>query len=115
MKYYDNTRISDYKTCPRKYQLRHLYDLVGDGLPLALAFGLCWHDAMDIVWAMINDGEDNEEKVLEAAMARWKEPWTGRYLPFSLTLEKQERFAPRSPITNSINEIPWILCELSTI
>jgi hypothetical protein len=75
-----------------------MYDLVSEGTPLALVFGLGWHDAMDVVWVMINAGETDEDKILQAAMARWKENWQDRGLPFPLTLEKQEKFAPRTPM-----------------
>ena len=98
MKYYDNTRISDYKTCPRKYLLRHGYDLVSDGTPLALTFGLAWHDAMDVVWAMVNGGDESQTTILEAAMVRWQETWKERGMPYPLTLEKQEQYAPRTPM-----------------
>ena len=70
MKYYDNTRISDYKTCPRKYLLRHKYDLVAEGTPLALTFGLCWHDAMDVMWTMVDAGNPSKETILKACMIR---------------------------------------------
>lgn len=98
MRYYDNTRISDYKSCPRKYLLRHEYDLVRDGTALALVFGLCWHDAMDVVWTLCNDGSHSDEKVLDAAMARWKDTWVENEQPFPLSLDQQERFAPRTPM-----------------
>ena len=98
MKYYDNTRISDYKTCPRKYLLRHKYDLVPEGTPLALTFGLAWHNAQDVVWVMIDAGEASRDKILAAAMARWKETWVERGLEFTPSLEKQDQYAPRTPM-----------------
>lgn len=97
MKYYDNTRISDYKTCPRKYLLRHEYDLVHEGTPLALTNGLCWHDAQDIVWTMVNAGKNNEV-VLDAAMKRWVETWKEWGMDFPLSMDQQEKFAPRTPM-----------------
>ena len=98
MKYYDNTRISDYKTCPRKFLLRHMFDLVPDGTPLALTFGLCWHDAMDVVWAMCNEGSHSDEKILGSAMLRWKATWEGRGMEYDLSLDKQDKYAPRTPM-----------------
>ena len=98
MKYYDNTRISDYKTCPRKYLLRHKFDLVPEGTALALCFGLAWHDAMDVVWPMVNTKGKNPEEILSAAMARWKETWEERGLEFTPSLEKQDQYAPRTPM-----------------
>ena len=97
MKYYDNTRIGDYKTCPRKYLLRHEFDLVHEGNPLALTNGLCWHDAMDVVWTMVNARQPNDQ-VLGAAMKRWVETWKEWGMDFPLTLEQQEKCAPRTPM-----------------
>ena len=97
MKYYDNTRISDYKTCPRKFELRHELDLVHEGTPLALTNGLCWHDAMDVVWTMVN-ARKPDEVVLEAAMKRWINTWKEWGMPYPLEIHQQEKFAPRTPM-----------------
>lgn len=96
MKYYDNTQISAFKTCPRLYYLRHIRDLAPDGTALALCFGLAWHEAMDVVWAMLAAGKTPDE-VLKPAMERWKASWEESGLTFDLDLAKQEKYAPRTP------------------
>lgn len=47
---YDNTRVSEFRTCPRKYYYRHVrhWKPTEDRLPLI--FGGAWHAAMDVVW-----------------------------------------------------------------
>lgn len=123
MKYYDNTRISDYKTCPRKYLIRHEYDIVSERISLALIFGLCWHDAMDVVWVMINAKDSDADKILGAAMLRWRATWEKNGQEYELSLDKQEKYAPRTPmiaaemLSNYIKE-RWEFiqsCELITV
>jgi hypothetical protein len=47
---YDNTRISDYRACPRKYYFRHVKHYKPEEDRLPLLFGGAWHAAMDVVW-----------------------------------------------------------------
>lgn len=49
-RFYDNTRISSFRTCPRKYYFRHILDWTGEGFVPPLTFGGAWHSAMDFVW-----------------------------------------------------------------
>lgn len=51
MKFYDNTRLKAYKTCPRKFYLRHVKHWKLKGTPIALAFGAAWHKMMDVAWS----------------------------------------------------------------
>lgn len=96
MKYYDNTRISAYKTCPRLYYLRHVKHLVPEGTAIPLSFGLAWHEAMDVVWAMLNAGRTPEE-TLKPAMERWKECWEVSGMEFQPDMATQEKYGFRTP------------------
>ena len=51
MKYFDNTRISEYLACPRKFYFRHVRHWRREGVSINLAFGSGWHAAMDEIWA----------------------------------------------------------------
>ena len=44
--YFDNTRMSDYQECPRKYAIRHLWDLVPNRKSMPLYFGSTMHDCL---------------------------------------------------------------------
>ena len=96
MKYYDNTRIGAFKSCPRLYYLRHKLHLVPQGTAMALCFGLAWHEAMDVVWTMLNAGK-NPDEVLKPAMVKWKEKWEEEGLEFMPDLATQEKYGIRTP------------------
>lgn len=50
--FFDNTMISSYRECPRKFFFRHRQDWIPDGrVPVELVFGLSWHEALNAFWA----------------------------------------------------------------
>lgn len=73
MVYYDNTRLSSYKECPRAYFFRHVRHWRGKEIPKPLIFGLSWHESMDVVWGLLGKTED--EKVLALAMEAFNKEW----------------------------------------
>lgn len=94
-RYYDNTMLSSYKDCPRKYFIRHVLNWRGSGIAIPLSFGLGWHDAMDVVWA---DAKVSSQKVLaEHGMAAFKARWEEQGLPADMDMEAIERHSPRTP------------------
>ncbi len=65
MKILDNTMVSAYKECPRKYHLAHEKYWIPDSPNIHFIFGEGWHSAMDAVytyWDLLKDGnaEDTE-------------------------------------------------------
>jgi hypothetical protein len=50
MRLYDNTRISAFRQCPRKYYFRHVRDWRPAEPAIGPTFGIAWHKAMDTVW-----------------------------------------------------------------
>src|SRR5688572_16229077 len=96
MRYYDNTRISDYKNCPRFFYLRHVRDLVPFSTALPLVFGLAWHDAMDVVWTEVKNGKADDQ-IVPIATAQFVHTWKEQGLPYPLTMDQQENFTPRTP------------------
>lgn len=49
--YFDNTMISSYRECGRKFFFRHYRDWTFDGqTPIELVFGLAWHEALAAFW-----------------------------------------------------------------
>lgn len=105
--YYDNTKVSTYKECPRKYLIRHVLDwTVSSGYSFggeeglivkapALVFGSSWHAAMDATWAA--QGKSNSEKVEAGMMGFYKEWEEGGY-PAELTMEQQDELGARTPM-----------------
>lgn len=54
--FYDNTKVSSYKNCPRSYYLRHVLGWRSEGTSLPLNFGLGWHEGMSAMWKAARDG-----------------------------------------------------------
>ena len=98
-RYYDNTRLSSYKECPRKYYLRHIRHWRGAGNAPPLSFGLAWHDAMDVVWSEISEGGRDKKEVLIDAMRAWEATWRGEGFPglLDMDLEMEQRLKARTP------------------
>lgn len=98
--YYDNTRLSCYKECPRKYYLRHVRHWRKKGHAPALAFGLSWHDAMDVVWEIMAKKPDTPIlDVLTPAMTAFEARWVEEGFPSwnQMTLEKEKDLKARTP------------------
>lgn len=102
--YYDNTKISTYKECPRKYLLRHVLDwTVSTGYSLeegvvlkapALVFGGAWHAGMDAIWPA--QGLSPKDKT-DLGIRAFLDHWTSEGYPASLTMEQQEDLKARTP------------------
>ena len=73
-KFYDNTMLSSYKDCPRKYFLRHIMQWRREGTATPLIFGLSWHAGMDVVWQHFH--QVDEGTLADLAMAKFLETWT---------------------------------------
>ena len=97
--YYDNTRISSYRECPRAFFFRHIKMWSPDGTAIALVNGLAWHDAMDIVWKGISEGKMSQDEVYKTALAAYVTSWIegGYPAPEHMSMEDIERFYPRGP------------------
>lgn len=101
---YDNTRLSDAKSCLRYYLLRHIYHWspVGDRLPLT--FGSGWHAMMEVVWPAHKDlyGPSNSKKdVIDAAYAAFLKVWMeeGKQPhPDDMSPDDLDAASPRTPM-----------------
>lgn len=92
----DNTEIGCYKDCPRRHLLRHVLHWRAAGVARPLVFGLCWHDAMDVVWSHYKKVDQRE--LLQLAFARFCQTWQENGFPVDMTLEQIEEFTPRTPM-----------------
>lgn len=77
---YDNTKLSTYKSCPRKYFFRHVMHWRQEGIAVDLTFGLAWHEAMDMVWQLANQSAPHRD-ILQVAYAAFKAKWLEEGLP----------------------------------
>lgn len=96
MKYYDNTRISDYKTCPRLFYLRHDRNLTPDYTAIHFIFGLAWHEAMDVLYPAVKAGK-GDYTIIEESYKAFVAKWVEEGAPYPLSLEQAENWEPRTP------------------
>ena len=92
---FDNTRISAYKECPRKYFLRHVMHWNSEGTANALVFGLSWHDGMDIVWTHAHKHKIDD--LAQMAQLSFLKTWEAWGLDPNPDLATMDRMAPRNP------------------
>lgn len=95
-RYLDNTMLSTYRECPRKYYLRHVRGWRKDGTAMPLVFGLSWHAAMDVVWQQYQTTELSV--LLENAAQAFDETWASQGMPLDAPLEVMERWGARTPM-----------------
>lgn len=103
MEFYDNTKVSTYKACPRKYLYRHVLHLRPEGISPALSFGLAWSTAMDEAWRLMAfEGITDPVKVTQGAYVKGFEPtWAEQGMPSISEWGEDEEgiYAPRTPFT----------------
>ena len=95
--YYDNTRISAFKKCPRFYYFRHIRHWAPVGSAAPLIFGSAWHAAQETIWPMLcATPQPPEKEIVKAAYATFMEEWTARGGP-EMNYEMEKEWAPRTP------------------
>ena len=102
--HFDNTKVSTYKECPRKYFIRHVLDWTISGVDIdgtaltlkapALVFGGAWHEGMDAIWG--NQGYSAGEKT-DLAMVAFLKHWQENGYDPQPSLEEQELLKARTP------------------
>ena len=89
--------IADYKSCPRKYFIRHVLGWTIDAGTKAppLVFGSAWHAGMDAMWGL---GQTEPHEILvSAAMHNFKTQWEEDGYIFDMSLEEQASLGARTP------------------
>lgn len=96
--YYDNTRISAFKKCPRFYYFRHVRHWAPNATAVPLAFGGAWHMALETVWPMMCAGKPQKETIA-AGYAAFVQDWVARGMPHpdDMGYEREKEFSPRTP------------------
>jgi len=99
-RFYDNTRVSAYKRCPRYFYYRHIKDWAREGTSPPLVFGSSWHEAMDVVWELLSQNKHDHEDVAKAAWLKFNDKWTEEGMtPWEeMDDEEQRRLGARTPM-----------------
>jgi len=95
-KFYDNTRIEDYRRCPRLFYFRHIRHWRWGGKNVDFAFGLAWHDAMDVVWGLAHSVKSDDE-IHKIACAKFIERWVEEGFKFPLLPEDTTFLKNKTP------------------
>ncbi len=95
--FYDNSRLSEFKTCPRKYYFRYILQLVPDRIALALDFGSAWHNGMDALYLTWEKSGGNEEETIQMAWNGFLEEWESRGHPRKIPINMESMYLPRTP------------------
>lgn len=92
MIYYDNTMLSSFRECKRKYFFRFICNLVPDTKDSSKIFGLAWHKAMDYLWEKAAEKDDGllVEGAAEEFVAEWNKLFEGEIVDL-------EELYPRTP------------------
>lgn len=105
MLYFDNTRVSAYRRCPRYFHLRHMRHYTFDGSRVDLVFGSAWHEGMNALWQLTIDKKPMHE-VIRGAMQSFVDKWVEEGFP-KPTPENYQQQTQVSEIKN-----PWIAHEM---
>lgn len=105
--YYDNTRISTYRECNRKFYLRHIRDLTPEGDRVDLIFGQAWHEAMNVVWRGLGIDKKTAATVAKEAFLKFTAHWTEKGLPDPQAPDGYQIITDRWPTKN-----PWVALEM---
>lgn len=105
---YDNTRLSEYKRCPRAFYIRHVLGWNTKGTGDALVFGSSWHEGQDIIWKcgkMWADGQVTQHDVVDMAFDNFMKCWRENGFPDPLDEFDYDRLGARTPGT--AKEMMW--------
>jgi hypothetical protein len=73
----DNSTLSDYQHCARRYWWRHEMSLAPGFPSIALGFGLAYHEAMDVAytWLQANPGQPFTQDIVNRARIKARESY----------------------------------------
>ena len=100
VKLYDNSRISNFKRCPRYFLYRDMYDWTPDRKAPALIFGSGWHAGMDVIWRRHAAPKQEFNSVADEAYQAFCGEWTkaGYADPSELSPDDLDELMPRTPM-----------------
>ncbi len=95
----DNSRLTEWKRCPRMYFFHYHNHLVQDKLQPALDFGTCWHAAMDAVYdGFFNKGLRGAE-LAKLGMQAFNASWVTLGWPLEISIADEAEYKGRTPGT----------------
>lgn len=100
LEFKDNSRLSEFKLCPRKFWFHYIQHLVPAGSEMPLDFGTAWHAAMDALYIQFF----SEEKIRgielgKLAFQAFLESWMELGHPPEIPLGDEDKYRGRTPGT----------------
>lgn len=97
LRLYDNTRVSDYRRCPRYYMFRHEFNWTPKETRVPLIFGGAWHAAQEVIWASM--GKLQKRELATRAYGAFLQHWCGEGMPApaDMDYEMEKELSPRTP------------------
>jgi hypothetical protein len=106
LRIYDNTEVSGHRSCNRKHFFRHEMHLDRDGTAPALANGLAWHKACDVIWTEMPNLStkrqlDETIELAKLAYRAWEDCWAEEGYPREIEMDKEweTKLRARTPQT----------------
>jgi PD-(D/E)XK nuclease superfamily len=113
LRLFDNTRLQDFRRCPRYYFFRHVKHWTPDGSPSApLAFGGAWHAGMDALWQAFAHDRVTAPRAVKEGLDAFMRYWLDEAkMPDEDFMDDDDRrfWAPRLPST--AHEMLWAYAE----
>jgi hypothetical protein len=103
-RYYDNTRIQEFRACPRKFYFRHIRDWSHGGFSPPLLFGSSWHAAMDTLWPVFAEGDNSQnmttEDLAQVGFLGFMQEWEDGNGPdvSEMAIDEVKFLEPRTPM-----------------
>lgn len=98
LQFKDNSRLSEFKLCPRKYWFHYVQHIVPGYARYPLDFGSAWHKAMDYVFIQFKEGQRGTE-LSRGAFKAFLQDWTSRGHPAEIPMGDEKNFKARTPAT----------------
>lgn len=98
LRLFDNTRLSDYKRCPRFFFFRHVLHWQPNGRKHPLVFGGAWHAGMDEIWRGVKQ-RLRDSTILSNAYDAFIEYWVNEGYPHpnEMDLSSLDEYGARTP------------------
>ena len=111
---YDNSRLTLFDSCHRKFFLQNEMGWSLSGTEIAPGFGNCWHSAMDVVWKLLctEEGRDprryastEHDHFFQLAFDAFMKEWHEQDLPDPANIAMMDTLMPRTPAVG--REMLW--------
>ncbi len=99
LEFKDNSRLSEFKLCPRKFWFHYIQHLVPAGKRIPLDFGTAWHNAMDFLYINFFNNNKRGTELGKIAFEGFLQSWTELGYPAIIEIGDEGNYKGRTPGT----------------